>query len=184
MSIKKLIYEYIEGYLKDEKFYTQICKVISVNETDRTCLIEPVNGDAQRTGRIQASVELSNGIYIKPTVSSYVQLAYINKKTGIITKYSSIDSFEIKISDKQLNIDSTEISFNGGSNGGMVVPLSLLSRLNLIEQDINDLKQVFTTWVIAPTDGGLALKTAAATWYGSSLTETQITDIENQDIKQ
>jgi len=184
MSLRKTIQEFIKEYLSREKIYSQVCEVISIDGTTRTCQLSPVNGDAERKGRIQASLSLSEGLYIVPVVGSKVLLTFINNLTGVITRYSEIESFEIKISDKQINIDENEISFNGGSNGGMVIPLSAVNRLNLIEQDINDLKTVLSTWIVAPTDGGAALKAAAATWYGADLTETQLIDIANEDIKQ
>jgi hypothetical protein len=40
-----------------------------------------------------------------------------------------------------------------------------------IQDDIRALKQVFTTWVPAPTDGGAALKAQAATWFGTPIIE-------------
>jgi hypothetical protein len=40
-----------------------------------------------------------------------------------------------------------------------------------IQGDIGTLKQAFTTWVPAPTDGGAALKAATATWFGTPLLE-------------
>jgi len=184
MSLRKTIQEFIKEYLSREKIYSQICEVVSVDETTRTCQVTPINGDAQRKGRIQASLSLSEGVYIVPVVGSKVLLTFINNLTGVITRYSEIESFEIKISDKQINIDENEISFNGGSNGGMVIPLNAVNRLNIIEQDINDLKTAFSSWVVAPTDGGAALKAVTASWYGASLTETELTDIANNDIKQ
>jgi hypothetical protein len=77
--------------------------------------------------------------------------------------------------------DSIEIM--GNSKGGLAIVASLTQRYNKIEQDLNTLKTIFTSWVVAPSDGGAALKAAAATWAGSSLTQTLDTDIENVKIK-
>jgi hypothetical protein len=81
-----------------------------------------------------------------------------------------------------VNCDS--IVFNSGSLGGMVKVEDLITRLNKIEQDVNNLKSVFSGWVPAPNDGGAALKSAAASWSGQQLTPTQKNDIENPKIKQ
>lgn len=40
-----------------------------------------------------------------------------------------------------------------------------------IQDDIAALKEVFSTWVPLPTDGGAALKAAAATWFAQPLIE-------------
>lgn len=184
MNFRKNINEIIKEFLGREKIYSQPCSVLSVDDSTRTCQLEPINGDAERKGRLQASLSLSEGFYIKPAVGSKVTITFINNLTGIITSYSEIDSIEIKISDKQFNIDSSEVSFNGGSNGGMVIPQDLVDKLNIIEDDINDLKTAISGWVPIPNDGGGALKTATASWYGSSLTNTVLGDVENTGIKQ
>jgi hypothetical protein len=41
--------------------------------------------------------------------------------------------------------------------------------LEAITDDVNALKDVFSNWVPAPQDGGAALRSAAATWYGSAI---------------
>jgi hypothetical protein len=41
------------------------------------------------------------------------------------------------------------------------------TELDTLKTDINNLKTIFSTWVVVPKDGGAALKTAAAAWYGS-----------------
>ena len=46
---------------------------------------------------------------------------------------------------------------NGGSLGGLVKVEDITTRLNLIEKDINKLKQAFTSWSPVPQDGGAAL---------------------------
>lgn len=79
---------------------------------------------------------------------------------------------------------NTEIVLNGGNNGGLVLRDGIKGQLNKIEQDLNNLKNIFATWVPVPNDGGSALKTIATTWAGSELTETGNTDIENTHIKQ
>ena len=52
---------------------------------------------------------------------------------------------------------------------------NLRTTVDNLVTDINILKIVFSTgWVVVPTDGGAALKVAAATWYGSSLSSPAI----------
>ena len=57
-------------------------------------------------------------------------------------------------------------------------------RLNLIEKDINSLKQKLSGWTPVPNDGGSALKTALSSYISESLKETQVRDIENERVKQ
>jgi hypothetical protein len=81
-------------------------------------------------------------------------------------------------------VNCESIVFNNGQLGGLVKVDDLVNRLNKIEQDVNNLKNVFSSWVTSPGDGGAALKTAAATWYGQQLTPTHKSDLENEKIKQ
>ena len=66
----------------------------------------------------------------------------------------------------------------------MVKVGELTERLNLIEKDINSLKQKLSGWTPTPNDGGAALKTALSSYFSESLQETQVTDIENERVKQ
>jgi hypothetical protein len=79
-------------------------------------------------------------------------------------------------------IASGKIVFNGGENEGWVKVKELTGRLNAIEKNLNELKQVFSSWVAVPNDGGAALKTASVAWAGKQLTETRQADIENGKV--
>lgn len=46
-----------------------------------------------------------------------------------------------------------EIVLNGGTLGGLVKVGELTERLNLIEKDINSLKQKLSGWTPVPNDG-------------------------------
>jgi hypothetical protein len=56
----------------------------------------------------------------------------------------------------------------------------VLDELTTLKTAINDLKTVFATWVVAPQDGGAALKLAAATWYG---TPTVVNSVAASKVK-
>jgi hypothetical protein len=83
--------------------------------------------------------------------------------------------------DKYL-IDCNQVVYNGGKLGGLVNIEELVTRLNIVEQDLNTLKTAFAAWVVVPSDGGAALKAIAATWYAQQLTPTVRGDMEDQTI--
>lgn len=103
----------------------------------------------------------------------------------MILKVDDPEKIFYKHKDITIDIDgsSGKIVINEGGNGGLVIVGKTTQRLNKIEKDINDLKQVFKTWTPTPNDGGAALKSASATWFGANLVETKDEDIENTDIK-
>jgi hypothetical protein len=51
-----------------------------------------------------------------------------------------------------------------------------------LQGDVTDLKTAFSTWVVAPNDGGAALKASAATWFGTPLTKN-IDDAKVETVK-
>lgn len=77
-----------------------------------------------------------------------------------------------------------EIALNSGTLGGLVKVRELTERLNLIEKDINSLKQKLSGWTPVPNDGGAALKTVLSSYTSESLKETRIEDIENEKVRQ
>lgn len=80
------------------------------------------------------------------------------------------------------HIDS--IVINGGELGGLINIGQLTEKLNAIEDDINSLKTAMdTSWVVAPQDGGAALKAAISTWAGQQLTRSERGDYEDEKIK-
>jgi hypothetical protein len=76
-----------------------------------------------------------------------------------------------------------EVLLRGDQYDGLVKVNDLVTKLNNLENDINNLKTAFSSWVVAPADGGAALKVIAATWYASTLTPTNKTDLENNKVK-
>jgi hypothetical protein len=60
----------------------------------------------------------------------------------------------------------------------------LLKKINNLEDEINDLKTVFSaTWTPVPNDGGAALKAAAASWAAVPIVATTQGDISHDKIK-
>lgn len=167
MSLNEQIREAIKGMSSDdfEEMYGVPCVVDSVDENALTCECSPVNGDSPFLDvRIQAGS--GNGVVIIPQTGSIVIVQPLNSETGYISLYSQIES--IKLLD--------------GSFGGLIKVEDLVSKLNTIEDDINTLKDVFTNWVVAPSDGGAALKSISASWAGDKLDNTNVDEIENEKI--
>ncbi len=83
---------------------------------------------------------------------------------------------------EKMSLTADSIELNGGNNGGLVKIEALTDKINSIEKDINKLKQAFNSWVTAPQDGGAALKTVTEKWAGQQLTETKVSDLEDDKI--
>lgn len=147
---------------------TSVCQVLSVNEEELTCTVLELGTDMELFNvRLNAAKTTLKSALI-PKVESIVLVAIIGNdpRARYVAMVSEID----------------KVYLNGDGNGGLVKVGELVSKINALESDINALKNVFSSWTTAPNDGGAALKLAATTWFGSTITETTISDIENDKI--
>ena len=182
-----------------------MCTVDKVYKDTRTVDCTPLDEGAPLLGvNLQANQGSSFGVVSFPRVGSFVVVGFVAEgSAGVVLLTDDVESVEVVVSDKTtravLDEDgariyvgeetSTELTadgvvLNGGKLGGSVKVEELTTRLNTIEKDINALKNVFSAWVVAPQDGGAALKGAASTWAGQSLTLTKREDYENEKVKQ
>lgn len=116
------------------------------------------------------------GMMIKPKIGSMCLLG--------ILEGESAAAFLIRAEDLELiEIRSANIIINDGDNGGLIRIEDLVKKLNVLEKDINSLKQVYSGWTPVPQDGGGALKTSLASWSSQKLTETTTADLENDKVK-
>lgn len=179
-----------------------VCTVDAVDKTARTIDCSPINEGAPLLGvNIQANQGADFGLCLFPEIGSFVVVGFIaDGAAGAVLLTEKIESAEIVIGDTSAvmdadgvridvgdisaHLDKNAVTFNGGDLGGLVKVEDLTNRLNIIENDINKLKTAFSSWVVAPQDGGAALKTAAASWFGSQLTPTKRDDYENKKVTQ
>lgn len=175
------------GKFVDERtnvFKPIFATVLSVNETERTCVVDPINDEANIFD-VKILADPTTGWFMMPSVDSTVVVSMLDKDNAFVVLYSKIDKIIFAIENQTLQVDSTGFVFNGGNFNGLVKVAELVQKLNTIENDLNTLKQVFSTgWIVLPNDGGAALKLAAATWAGALITPiTTQADLENTKIK-
>ena len=125
------------------------------------------------------------GMFLVPKVGSNVAVSMLDKDNAFIVMFSELEEILIEVGDQSIEIKDGSIVFNGGNFDGLVKVEPLVQKINKLENEINTLKQIFSTgWVPVANDGGAALKVAAATWAGSLITPiTTQNDLENTVIK-
>ncbi len=147
---------------------TVLGTVAAVDESAKTCDIDD-DGLVMYGIRLQCVTDAAGGILCVPKKGAAALVVQIEGGDG----WMLADCAEYE-----------KIIINGGVNGGLIKINDLINRLNVLEKSLNDLKQVFsTTWVVAPQDGGAALKSAAANWAADTITETKAEDIEDSTVK-
>lgn len=161
-SIRELIRQIVIDEFTE--MYGVPCVVESVDEDEGTCACLPVNGDAKFIDvRLQA--EAGKGVLIMPKVGSKVIVQPINTVTGYVSMFSDVDS----------------IKFLDGSHGGLVKISDLVTKLNNLEDTVNDLISTLQgiviplapsgTYPFAPEFAGIA-----------PLTPTEVGELENDKI--
>ena len=152
---------------KDDQFtemYGVPCTVSEINE-DNTLTCSPINDDSDFVNvRLQAGP--GDGVLITPKLNSVVIVQPINEITGYVSLFSEIES----------------VQYFDGSLGGFVKVEQLTEKLNNLESEINQLKNLFAQWTVAPSDGGAALKAITASWSSDTITETNRSEIENKKL--
>jgi len=157
VAIRKLA-----GTHNADKLTIADCTVDSVDIASRTCVCTPLNDTsiAQIQGvRFQSTVD--DGVILKPTIGSTVTVLLSTRVAPLIIQSSELD---------EVYIVAPQVQFNQGNLGGMVKVISLVGKLNAIEQQLNTIG----TWAATVTPP-LTLP---------PLIPTQRTDIENKAIIQ
>ena len=182
-NIKDIIVNYVSNLLGKEKFYSQVGTVISVNESGKVCTVELLTGETIEDVRLETDLLVNSegdiaqkapsGFILVPVQGSEVVVSFCSNTDAFVSMFSQVGNVFMK---------SEQFQFNDGDNGGLINVVDLVGKINDIEGDLNDLKAVFTSWVVVSNDGGAALKTASATWAGSTITETERGDIEDTKI--
>ena len=158
----------------------------SLDEDSYTISVLPTAGtDAIDGVLLNAVTENGNGLILFPADNSNVIIGSIDGPgEWTLIRASDITKAMITIGTSKVTIIDGTITFNDGSNNGLPKADAIAQKLNNLENDINTLKQIFSTgWVVVPNDGGAALKAAATVWSGNTLTDTISSDLQNTAVK-
>lgn len=109
-----------------QEMYSLVATVTAVDTAERTCDVQPVNGDAEIFRvRLQAAINGDSGAVMIPTVGSEVVVTFLNEKTGYVALCSELDRVE-------LVVDGITVELNG-------LGLRLASEQSDIKTEINAL---------------------------------------------
>lgn len=152
-----------------DKVYIAACTVNSVNALGRTCDCTAIDGKAEvNFPGVQLMAEVDDGELKIPAIGSTVIIAYSEYVLPFVLMYSSIDS----------------IIFMGGDLGGMVKVIDLTTKLNNLENLVNDLVGKYNTHVHGGVTTGGGVSGITNLIESTTLTPTNQTEIENTKITQ
>jgi len=163
--------------------------VTAVDTDNNVCTVQlTTDSDDNPTDGILLNVLTANinGVYLLPEVNADCIVAEIDGPgKWELLRASSYTKIFMQTGSSTITITDGLIQLNDGSLDGLVKVNDLVTKLNNLENDLNNLKTVFLSgWVVIAEDGGAALKTAAASWAGATLTDTVAGDIVNTKITQ
>lgn len=135
-NIKELIQE-LAGDPAAE-YYGKPCEVLEVDETARTCDVQPYDGTAIIYGvRLQAIEGSEKGLVIVPKIGSGVLVVFISKSRAFVALGEQLD---------RVLIDCDEVTFNGGELGGWFKAPATNDELNKLKNRITALENALTTF--------------------------------------
>lgn len=173
------------GTYNIDTVYLVTGNVVSVDENAGTCLVEAISGNASTNiDGVEFQTVVADGVLFIPRVGSEVKVLFSKYTTPFIAQYSEIEN---------MYIAADLIQFNDGALGGMVKVIDLTTKLNNLENDVNNLKTLLTTMInamIAVPSGNVSHTeligyfSPLLSYTTDPLTPTVRSDIENTVITQ
>lgn len=110
-NLRDIIKELVKD--NDSEIFSKVCKVLSVDEEQRTANLEPIDSTADLlNARLQASTGQAAGVAMIPKVGSMVIASFISPSKSWI---SGVDDPE------RILIDAPEVIINGGDKNGLII---------------------------------------------------------------
>lgn len=159
--------------------------VVSVDEEKALMNVKLYDGELEIEDVLLNAVEEETlGILLIPEVDSDVVISCVDGSGEyMLVRASKLSKVLITISGTKFQLDKDGIVMNDGGNDGIPITKSVIQQLNKVEEDVNKLKQIFSSWSPVSQDGGAALKAAAASWSGQQLQKSKDADIKNDKVK-
>jgi len=113
MTIRELIQEMAGN---GEEIYSIVARVTEVDETERTCSVQPLNGDPELFGVwLQAALEMEKGVVLFPKVDSKVVVTFLNRETGFVSVATDFDKVQVNSDECEVVVDATSITMKQDS---------------------------------------------------------------------
>jgi hypothetical protein len=181
-AIQEAVQKLAGVQLRDEVYLVQ-CTVDSVDISKRSCTCTSVTGDAiGEIPDVQLMAAVDDGFLLVPAVGSTVFVTYSKRHSPVILLFSQLDQVLLVTGDSTVTLKNGLLQFNDGSYGGLIKINDLVSKINNLENLLNDLVSKYNTHTHTGVSTGGGTSGPTATQEASSLTPTKTSDIENSLI--
>ncbi len=131
--------------------FSLVGEVLAVNESDRTCDVQPLNGTSILYDvKLQADESSDNGLVVFPTKGSNVIVTFLNAQTGFVSVFSTFDKAEIVTMEQHLFFDKNGLKLSKQN-------ADLREQLDKMFQLQSDILQLLTTFQLI-TNVGLTVQ--------------------------
>ncbi|QCW20330.1 hypothetical protein [Flavobacterium phage FPSV-S1] len=171
----------IEGFelTIDKENFNNIVKNTNIESDNYEVKAKNTKFTAEQTFEVisQSIIKMQAENFILQATAAFCLTAQSINLTGIttITGATTIAG--------ALSVSGGAISLGGSSNGGLPKGAALVTEINKIKTDFQNLKARFTNWSPVPNDGGAALKAQVSSWSPNVTPVTQ-TAISNPNVTQ
>jgi hypothetical protein len=188
------------GTFGKQLLFVAVGEVVSVDKGARTCTVAILTNETEvNLEGVKLQTMVGDGILLIPSIGSNVTLIYATKQDAVIVQCSDLDSIEFLGGNSgTATFVKDSITFFGGSLGGLVLVNELTTKLNAIENDLDNLKTLLLTAVnamaaaAAPPNAALPVLNSVLSSYfqpfqsyaSQIIVPTQVSEIENPKIKQ
>ncbi len=133
MTINDILKGYFDQHIGSIEVYSSVCKVLSVNKTERTCDVKPLNGDPGLFDvKLQSELSKTDGFILLPKKGSIVVVNFINAHSAYVALQSEIESLEIVVQGKKVVLDKKGLLIASATS-------NLKSELNTLLNEIDGL---------------------------------------------
>lgn len=143
--------------------YSEVCIVSDIDTANGTCICTPVDGSAVLIG-VRLNADNKDGFKLIPKNNTKVIVTLINLTTGYLSMVSEVD----------------EIHLNGVNHNGLTKVAELTTKLNNLENLINDLVLKYNTHTHPGVTVGGGVTGVTPSIETGTLTPTNQSDIENK----
>lgn len=155
MTVRDAIVQIAKDSFKSTE--ARIGSIVSVDATAKTCVVKTLDTELEIPDvRLQAAP--GKGFFLKPKVGSFVVITSFQDFEYVVVMYSDID----------------EIILLDGSYGGLIKISDLVSRMNAIENKVNDMIE-YINQHSHPGNGS----PPSPPYIGGTLSNTTVGQIEN-----
>lgn len=148
------------------------CEIATVKEVDEinlSCVVVLANGTEIPDVRLKASIEdMHDGLVQIPETDSSVVVGLIGNDPG--TRFIMLFSNVVKV-----------VFFNG-ENGGLIKIAALVDKVNVIENKVNDIITKFNAHVHSGVTTGPGSSGTTPTTVSGTLSNTSVSELENQNV--